>query len=276
MPRTPTRHKRLLLAPLMSLTIALGLAVVPAVGAEVAPADTSVSVQLRSAATSPQAKDNQLGGIFFDTIGPDIPDDTFAITGRLTEDVGGTGLAGKKVVLLRNKRSETTYSVVGSATTDADGDFRFTAQHVVATAAYVVAYEPVDADAGAYNGSDSTDGGTVAPAIVFAWRDFNAAKRKVKGKLYFRGDINPGWGGHAVRLQRKTCGTCAWKTVAGKAATRTGAWSFPVAYPTKVGPVWTYRAVIGGTTDFPGLNSSVLLTTRRVYARGTDTVARLG
>ena len=260
---------------LLTLVVAAGLAVVPTTAAFAAPSDTSVSAQLRRTATSAPDADGILGGVYTDSIGPSIPEDSFAITGRLTEDAGGTGLAGRTVLLQRVKKTQSVPSDVATAVTDADGNYRFTAQKVVGTAAYAVIYDPTDSangtDAETYNGSNSTEGG-VDPLLIGAMRDFNATKRKVSGKLYFRGDINPGWGGGKVALQRKTCSTCSWRTVATRAAGSRGAWSFRVAYPAKVGPVWRYQAVLAAAGDFEK-SYSAQLTTRRVYTR--DTAARL-
>src|SRR5689334_18185238 len=129
MSRTPSRHKRFLLAPLMSLTVALGVAVLPATSAQAAPAETSISVQLRRTATSAPAPHSQLGGVFFDTLGPAIPDDTFVLTGRLTDTMAGTGLAGRRVHLLRQRYTQAAYTEVPTdaspVLTDANGNFRF-------------------------------------------------------------------------------------------------------------------------------------------------------
>ena len=252
---------------LLSLAVAAGLAVVPASHAFAAPSDTSVSIQLRRTATSTPAATGWLPGVFFDSSGPAIPEDTFAITGRLTEDTGDQGLAGQTVVLVRKKKTETLSRVVATTTTDDDGTYRFTAQRVVGSAAYRVDF---DGDGVTYNASSSMD--DVDPVVVLAMRDLNATKKKVKGKLYFRGTANPGWGGKKVTLQRKTCSSCSWRTVTSKAAGSRGAWSFRVGYPAKVGPVWTYQAVLAASGDFEK-SYSAQLTTRRVYAR--ETSARL-
>jgi hypothetical protein len=254
---------------LLTLAVAAGLAVVPASSAVAAPSDTSVSIELRRTTTSTPAPGGRLTGVYYDSTGPAIAEDTFAVTGRLTEDTGGEGLAGQTVVLVRSKKTETTSRIVASTTTDAEGDYRFAAQRVVGSAAYLVAYE---GDQGVtYNASDSME--NADPVVVFGMRDLNATKRKVKGKLYFRGDVNPGWGGKKVTLQRKTCSTCSWRTVTSKAAGSRGAWSFRVGYPAKVGPVWRYQAVLAPSGDFEK-SYSAQLTTRRVYSR--EASARLG
>ena len=58
-------------------------------------------------------------------------------------------------------------------------------------------------------------------------------------------------------------------------ASCSGGWSVRVYYPAKVGPVWTYQAVVKAEGNFER-SFSATLTTRRVYTRGGDgTVATL-
>ena len=253
MSRTSSRHKRLLLAPLLSLAVALGLAVLPTGSAQAAVTPT-LTVSLSRAY-----------GVFYDTAGPAIPEDTFTVSGYLKDDAGNP-IEGATIRLLqRRTRTEQDYSVLTqTATTDANGRYVF-ARRVTATAAYGTYYA-------GDGGVQYSEAYSATARKILAMRDFNAGKRKANGTLYFRGNINPGWGGKKVALQRKTCSSCSWSTVATRTASSSGAWSFPVAYPKKVGPVWRYQAVVAASGDFEK-SYSAQLTTRRVYTR--DAVARL-
>jgi hypothetical protein len=250
MPRTPARHKRLLLAPLLSLAVALGLTVLPAASAQAAPVTPTLTVAI-----------SRSFGVFYDTAGPSIPGDTFTVSGYLKDDLGKP-MPGQTIELLQKRtRTESDYSTLTqTATTDANGRYVFS-RRVIGTAAYGTHFA---GDGGVtYNEAYSN-----TARKLLAMRDFNAGKRKANGQLYFRGDINPGWGGRAVTLQRKTCGTCAWRTVATKAAGSSGGWSFRVTYPAKVGPVWRWQAVLAAAGDFEK-SYSAQLTTQRVYTRGS-------
>src|SRR4051794_34203970 len=251
MPRKP-RRARLLLAPVVSLAVALGLAVLPAASAQAEPTEpTTVTISL-----------SRPFGVYFDGVGPAIPDDTFAVTGTLKS--ADVGLVGETVTLYRALKTEdvTALKPIASTTTTDGGAYRFS-QRVVGGAVYGVRYDGDDV----HLNQDS------ALKALPAMRDFNAGKRRASGKLYFRGDINPGWGGRAVTLQKKACSSCAWRTVATKNAGSSGGWSFRVYYPKRVGPVWRWQAVIARSGNFEKSYSAVL-TTRRAYARGA--AARLG
>lgn len=226
---------------------AAGLVVLPASSASAEPVDTAITINL-----------NRDLGVYFDGVGPSIAADTFAVGGRATETAGGTPLEGQTVTLFRKRPSDADFVPFATTETNADGRYRFDLR-VGSTASYGAR---LDGDGVTYNVSYSP-----TAKRIDAMRDFNAGKRKVNGKLYFRGDINPGWGGRKVVLQKKACGSCTWRTVTSKNAGARGGWSFRVGYPAKVGKVWSYQAVIAPEGNFVKSYSAVL-TTRRVYARG--------
>lgn len=238
---------------LLTLAVAAGLAVVPATSAQAEPTEsTSIEITI-----------NRQFGVFYDTIGPNIPDDRVIISGALAS--GEVFLPDQTVTLYRQMRTGSQFKAITSKKTASDGTFSFN-QPVVGTAAYGVAY---GGDGVTYMPSESNI--KTLPAM----RDFNAIKRKANGKLYFQGNINPGWGNRTINLVRKKCGTCSWATVGTKQTGSGGGWAFRVYYPAKVGPVWTYQAVIKAEGNFVR-SYSATLSTRRVYARGgAGTVAIL-
>jgi hypothetical protein len=254
---------RVLLVPLLSLVVGLALVVLPAAGAQAEPATTQVTLNLsrlvhQSDGSTTLRKATY--GVFWDGVGPAIDEDTFYARGRLTS--GTAGVADQQVTLFRTLKTSDTPQLVDTATTAADGSYRFTnaqaverRQRVVGGGTYYVTFT---GDGSTY--SDATS----APVPLPSYRDFNARLRRGDGKIFFVGDINPGWGGRTVSLLKKSCGTCAWKVVASKAAGSAGGWSFRVAYPANVGPVWRWQAVLRAAGDFDK-SYSAELRTNRVY-----------
>jgi hypothetical protein len=238
---------------LLALAVASGLAVVPATSAQAAPTEsTSITIKI-----------NRQFGVFYDTIGPNIPEDRVIISGALAS--GEVFLPDQTVTLYRQMKTGSEFKPVTSKKTASDGTFSFN-QPVVGSAAYGVAY---DGDDVTYQPSESNI--KQLPAM----RDFNAIKRKANGKLYFQGNINPGWGNRTINLVRKKCGTCSWATVGTKQTGSGGGWAFRVYYPAKVGPRWTYQAVVKAEGNFVR-SYSATLEVYRVYARGgAGTVATL-
>jgi hypothetical protein len=242
MSRARARRRRSLLAPLVSLAVALGLVVLPAPGAQAATA-TSVSMTL-----------SRPYGVFWDGVGPSIPEDTFFVRGRLT--AAGEGLGSRTVTLLRRMKNGSELRPVRTTTTDAQGYYSF-GRKVEGTAFYRVDFAGEEL---MYDAASSEV--EKLPGL----RDFNAVKRRVDGRLYFRGNINPLWENRTIYLTRKRCGSCAWRTVATKQTGPSGGWSFRVTYPDRVGPVWTWQAVIRAGGNFER-SYSAMLTTQRVYGR---------
>lgn len=242
MSRVPARRRRSLLAPLVSLAVALGLVVLPTAGAQAATA-TALTIEL-----------NRPYGVFWDGVGPSIPEDTVTVTGRLT--AAGEGLGDKTLTLMRRMKHGSELRPVLTTTTDAQGYYSF-GRKVEGTAFYRVDF------AGEELMYDATSSEVEK---LPGMRDFNAVKRRVDGRLYFRGNLNPLWNNRTIYLTRKRCGSCAWRTVATKQTGPSGGWSFRVTYPDRVGPVWTWQAVIRAGGNF-ARSYSAMLTTQRVYGR---------
>lgn len=66
---------------------------------------------------------------------------------------------------------------------------------------------------------------------------------KNKGRLIFKGRVAPGDPGRNVWIQRKTCGTCAWKFYAKTQTDETVHYKREIAVPRK--GRWFYRARVG-------------------------------
>ncbi len=244
-------------SPVLSLAAALGLAVLPAAASAEGPTTPTLTIELTSGSASDL-------GVFWDRLGPAIPDDTLAVSGTLTEDLAGP-VAGAVVQLQRRVRTGPGFVGVAQRRTGADGSYLFN-QHVVGSSRYRVVYAGDGAHAAATATTGAWSQDASVPWTLPAMRDLNAHKREVGGALYLRGNINPGWSGRPIALTRKTCRSCGWRTVATKRTGRGGTWSFRVAYPRRVGPVWVYQAVIRGEGRFVR-SYSAQLTTQRVYAR---------
>lgn len=202
-----------------------------------------------AAATPTLAIESQYANaIYADPIGPAGIRDTVGFAGVLT-DVADQPVVGQELVLERRLTNQADFEPVGSGVTDSNGR--------------VVLYVPAQGNA-VYRFTYAGDGVTYDPAVsankaLKVQRDFNARKVTNKGNIFLRGNINPGWGGRNVTLQKKSCGTCAWKNVGGAKSSATGAWSLRAAYP-PLGKVWRFRARIPAEGLFVASTSAVLIT----------------
>lgn len=91
-------------------------------------------------------------------------------------------------------------------------------------------------------------------------RDLGAREPKDGGRIVFKGNVNPGYGGKVVFLQRKTCKSCTWKAFDKTRTAGNGAWSFVVPAP-RTGS-WYFRAKASESTKFVTSYSPVLRTFR--------------
>jgi hypothetical protein len=238
----------------VSLAVALGLAVLPVTGAQAeAPETTSITVALKRQYPGSTTLRPATYGVFYDTSGPFISEDTFRVVGRLTSDTTGEGIGGEVINLFRQLPSDDVFERVLSVRTDADGRYDIP-QRVVGSARYGTTYE---------GNGDAVEGTSSATfPLLPAMRDFNARSRQVDGKVVLGGAIHPGWGGRTITLQRRTCSSCAWRSVAAKPAGSWGGWSFRVDRPSKAGVVWTWRAALAAGGNFDRSYSARLITRR--------------
>lgn len=75
-------------------------------------------------------------------------------------------------------------------------------------------------------------------------------------RIVFKGDVSPGYGHKVVKLQRKTCQSCAWQGFDKERTQGNGSWSFVTPAPRNGS--WYYRAVARGSTKFVKSKSPVL------------------
>jgi hypothetical protein len=227
---------RLLRALALPLLVVL-LAPVIGAGAASAEGDAATKVTI---AGKPRV------GVFRDDLGPKSTPDVVRHRGRLTT-ADGAPVAGATVQLQRQLTGGDLATSDG--TTDSDGTYEFFTP-IAGNATYRVVY------AGDV-GYESAESGVVD---LKAMRDFNARLVEKARVAIFKGDINPEWNDKVVTWQRKTCKTCAWKTIASEKSGDTGTWRFRGAYP-PVNKKWFYRAALAGTELFVKSYSATLITT---------------
>lgn len=180
------------------------------------------------------------------------------IAGQVVVDdgAGDTGaIPGATVALARQWAGSDAWEDLGTAVTDdTTGTYTFT-ETAKANATYKVTY------AGETR-ADGTDNfifsGSEMTRAVSVMRDLNAQELEKGNRLYFKGNVDPGWGGKVIKLQRKTCKSCAWKAYDKQLTGSTGSWKFRVGAP-RTGS-WYFRAKVAGTTDFITSYSAVLRT----------------
>lgn len=89
----------------------------------------------------------------------------------------------------------------------------------------------------------------------------NPAGKVVKssGRLYFRGNVDPGYAQRWVTIQKKTCQSCSWRTYTQLKTNSNGGYSTRVSAP-RTGR-WYWRSYVPGTTPtFASSYSSVWFT----------------
>ncbi len=148
--------------------------------------------------------------------------------------------------LQRQLKGQTVWRTL--ATDDYASSFTFSTK-ALANATYRVVY----------SGGTWTDWSTTpetvydfAPAArskaVGVARNLNAKPVRARtGRWFIQGNVNPGWGRKYVKLERRTCKSCAWKFYSRKLTTSTGAYRLPVSMPSG-SRVWNYRVSLPATT----------------------------
>lgn len=186
----------------------------------------------------------------------------FAIRGQVqvtnTADPDDMGaLAGAEVELLRQWAGADRWVSVGTTTTNQDDTptytFRPTAKR---NARWKVVYAGKDADPlqpldYSVEPSATTKGQKVM-------RDLNARDVQRNGRIYLKGNVDPGWGGKVVYLQRKTCKRCTWKAFDKQRSTSTGGFRFHTPAPRDGS--WYFRAKVPAAGSFTTSYSGVLRT----------------
>jgi hypothetical protein len=162
------------------------------------------------------------------------------VSGRLTSEQG-RGLSGQTVTLEGSVAgvSSSTPAVFGTATTSADGGFRFGVGPTVDTT-----YTLVFAGTATLGSSSSRPTAvTVASRLTAA---LSARRVAPGGSVTLHGMVTPIQAGRRVGLQRH--GARGWRTIATTKVGRTGAYAFRVAPGTVTGP-HSFRTVLAADAD---------------------------
>ncbi|RYP84253.1 hypothetical protein EKO23_16480 [Nocardioides guangzhouensis] len=85
------------------------------------------------------------------------------------------------------------------------------------------------------------------------------------GRLYYRGDVNPGWGRKVVTIQKKSCASCAWRKYKSVRTSRNGSYSVRVGAPRR--GKWFWRSTVAAASPRFVRGYGNLWTTRTVYGR---------
>lgn len=149
------------------------------------------------------------------------------------------------VTLQRRMAGTNTWSKIGTSTDPNNADFPGLVAR--ANASYRFVYSGgsyPDATTPSYNYAPST---STTENLKVA-RNLADYGKKANGKLYIKGNVNPGWAHNTVTVQRRTCSSCAWKVYSRVQTSGTGAWSAQVKAPRSGS--WYYRAYVPKTTQF--------------------------
>lgn len=122
---------------------------------------------------------------------------------------------------------------------------------------------------GASDGTDTYQPATVRRAIKGSRNPHGRGVIR-KGRAFYVGDVNPGWAGRPVVIQRRTCPTCAWKRFTQVRTDRSGRYAAHVGAPRKGS--WWFRSKVAASlpqyaVGFGNQVRTYSLPTRRVVVR---------
>lgn len=158
------------------------------------------------------------------------------LSGKLTTATGAP-VAGKPVQVYVRKRGTSTYALLSTRTTAADGTYSGT--HAPTTSVdYAVRFR----EDGAYTASGREARVDVAPAVTAA---FSSGSVRLGGTVTFNGAVTPAHPGQQVMRQQLVNGT--WTTLATATLSSSGGYTFTVK-PTSRGTK-TYRVVTSADSD---------------------------
>jgi hypothetical protein len=170
---------------------------------------------------------------------------TLLITGQV-QDSAGTGYLPDSpdgyVTLKRRKAGTSTWTTLGTYQNESNFRFSTTARF---TATYQVVYSggnwtnPDDGQAYTFGSSSGTRTFTVS-------RNLHGKAVKAGGKLYYRGNVDPGWGRKPVTIQKKACKSCGWKSYKTVRTSRYGAYSVRISAPRS--GRWFWRSTVRATS----------------------------
>jgi len=145
---------------------------------------------------------------------------------------------GEVDVTVQRAGSSATGSV-GSRENESDFSLAATARSV---ATYTVKY-----DGGVYGvyGDYQFQSSSVARTIKVS-RNPGAKVVKSSGRLYFQGNVDPGWNGRYVTIQKKSYRSCSWRTYKRVVTNRYGGYQTRL-YAPRTG-YWYWRAYMPATS----------------------------
>ena len=146
------------------------------------------------------------------------------------------------------------------ATDSDDGLFSFT------TASKGVARYKVSYNGAAYD-SATTFAPTAKDRVIKGSRNPHSKGVKSGGRLYYRGNVDPGWGRKPVTIQKKNCKSCGWHNYKTVRTSRTGGYSARIYAPSS--GRWYFRSTVRATTPtFVKATGGTIYTYRARTARG--------
>lgn len=103
-----------------------------------------------------------------------------------------------------------------------------------------------------YSGGTASDGTTTYTVTgselsrrIKGSRNPHGKAVRSRGKLYFRGNVDPGWGRKPVTIQKKACKSCGWRSYKTVRTSRYGAYSVRISAPRS--GRWFWRSTVGAT-----------------------------
>jgi len=166
----------------------------------------------------------------------------------------GTGT----VTLKSRAAGSTTWKTLGSQSNESSFSFSPTS---TGTVLYRVAYNGGTFDT--YTFQSSSKDRTVKGS-----RNPHSKGVKSGGRLYYRGNVDPGWGHKPVTIQKKNCKSCGWHGYKTVRTSRSGGYSARIYAPSS--GRWYFRSIVKATAPrFVRATGGTIFTYRaRTAARG--------
>ncbi len=93
--------------------------------------------------------------------------------------------------------------------------------------------------------SATTFAPTAKDRVIKGSRNPHSKGVKSGGRLYYRGNVDPGWGRKPVTIQKKNCKSCGWHSYKTVRTSRTGGYSARIYAPSS--GRWYFRSTVRAT-----------------------------
>ena len=114
---------------------------------------------------------------------------------------------------------------------------------------------------------DATFQKTAKDRVIKGSRHPHSKGVKRGGKLYYRGNVDPGWGHRPVSIQKKNCKSCGWHGYKTVRTSRKGGYSARIYAPSS--GRWYFRSVVKASKPrFVKATGGTIYTYRARTARG--------